>query len=81
MVAVERFTTLLGGIMKRSGPIQRKTPLRRVSKIWEPFHGTRKRYAKGCRCDDCSRRESEYRAAWRLATGRTKTSRVLGGPS
>ena len=52
-----------------------------LPKIWEPFHGTRKRYAKGCRCDDCSRRESEYRAAWRLATGRTKTSRVLGGPS
>ena len=47
--------------------------------IQAPIHGTRKRYAKGCRCDDCSRRESEYRAAWRLATGRTTTSRVLGG--
>lgn len=46
-----------------------------------PIHGTRKRYAKGCRCDDCCRRESEYRAAWRLATGRTTTSTVLGGPS
>ena len=44
-----------------------------------PIHGTRKRYEKGCRCDDCSRRESEYRAAWRLATGRTTTSTVLGG--
>lgn len=32
MVAVERFSKLLGGIMKRSGPIQRKTPMRRVSK-------------------------------------------------
>ena len=32
MVAVERVPTLLGWIMKRSGPIQRKTPLRRVSK-------------------------------------------------
>ena len=31
MVPVERVPTLLGGIMKRSGPIQRKTPLRRVS--------------------------------------------------
>jgi len=45
----------------------------------QPIHGTRRRYAKGCRCDDCSRRESEYRAAWRLATGRTTTSTVLGG--
>ncbi|MFZ8877223.1 MAG: hypothetical protein ACO3NB_09410 [Ilumatobacteraceae bacterium] len=47
----------------------------------QPIHGTRRRYAKGCRCSDCSRRESEYRAAWRLATGRTTTSTVLGGPS
>ena len=45
----------------------------------QPIHGTRRRYAKGCRCDACSRRESEYRAAWRLATGRTTTSTVLGG--
>ena len=44
-----------------------------------PIHGTRKRYAKGCRCEYCTRRESEYRAAWRLLTGRTKSSRVLGG--
>ena len=31
LVAVERISTLLGGLVKRSGPIQRKTPLRRVS--------------------------------------------------
>lgn len=46
-----------------------------------PIHGTRKRYEKGCRCDECVTRESEYRALWRLNTGRTKTSRVLGGQS
>lgn len=44
-----------------------------------PIHGTRKRYEKGCRCNDCTTRESEYRAAWRLRTGQTKTSRVLKG--
>jgi hypothetical protein len=43
------------------------------------LHGTRKRYDKGCRCDDCRRRESAYRAEWRLRTGQTRTSRVLGG--
>lgn len=47
----------------------------------KPIHGTRKRYAKGCRCEHCRRRESEYRAAWRLVTGRTKSSTVLGGRS
>ena len=45
----------------------------------QPIHGTRKRYEKGCRCNDCTTRESEYRAAWRLRTGQTKTSRVLKG--
>ncbi len=47
----------------------------------QPQHGTRTRYDKGCRCDACRQRESEYRAAWRLRTGNGKTSRVLGGQS
>ena len=47
----------------------------------QPIHGTRKRYAKGCRCADCRNRESAWRAEWRLRTGRTTTSRVLGGTS
>lgn len=51
------------------------------SRYQAPIHGTRKRYAKGCRCDDCVTRESEYRAAWRLNTGRTNSSRVLGAQS
>lgn len=46
-----------------------------------PVHGTRKRYEKGCRCDDCCQRESQYRAEWRVRTGRTINSRVLGGES
>lgn len=50
-----------------------------VARAQGPIHGTRKRYAKGCRCAACVRRESEYRAEWRLSTGRTNTSRVLGG--
>lgn len=44
----------------------------------EAVHGTRRRYAKGCRCEHCARRESEYRAEWRLRTGRSKKSTVLG---
>ena len=46
--------------------------------LQKAVHGTRRRYAKGCRCEDCSRRESEYRAEWRLRTGRSKKSTVLG---
>ena len=42
-----------------------------------PQHGTRKRYSAGCRCALCKRVESEYRAAWRLRTGRTRSSSVL----
>ena len=62
-------------------PGSQPTPVRKPRPVQPAVHGTRRRYAKGCRCDECSRRESEYRAAWRLATGRTTTSRVLGGPS
>ena len=56
---------------------------RRTKDDWQPWHqppihGTRKRYDKGCRCDECRRRESEYRAAWRLRTGRTTTTRIEG---
>ena len=54
----------------------------RIGTEWDayqpPRHGTRKRYSKGCRCDACYNRESVYRAEWRLRTGRTSTSRVLG---
>lgn len=41
-------------------------------------HGTRRRYSKGCRCKSCAIVESEYRAAWRLRTGRTRTSKIIG---
>jgi len=44
-----------------------------------PKHGTRTRYKKGCRCDECRRYVSEYVAEWRRRTGRTKQSYVLEG--
>lgn len=30
-------------------------------------HGTRSRYRKGCRCDDCRRAETNYRRRYRQA--------------
>lgn len=30
-------------------------------------HGTRSRYRKGCRCDDCRKAETEYRRRYRSA--------------
>jgi hypothetical protein len=32
-------------------------------------HGTRYRYAKGCRCDDCSEAERLYHRDYRLRAG------------
>jgi hypothetical protein len=32
-----------------------------------PQHGTRTRYRKGCRCDDCRHAETEYRRRYRQA--------------
>jgi len=62
-------------------PASQPTPVRKARPVQPAVHGTRRRYAKGCRCDECSRRESEYRAAWRLRTGRSKKSTVLGESS
>jgi len=32
-----------------------------------PQHGTRTRYRKGCRCDDCRQAETDYRRRYRQA--------------
>jgi hypothetical protein len=74
---VERATESEPLVLPPKGTKPEPAPKKRP--VQPAIHGSRRRYAKGCRCDDCSRRESEYRAAWRLATGRTTTSTVLGG--
>lgn len=34
---------------------------------WAELHGTRARYRKGCRCDECRAAERDYRAEYRAA--------------
>lgn len=38
-----------------------------VGKRWAQQHGTRSRYRKGCRCDECRRAETAYRRRYRQA--------------
>lgn len=40
---------------------------RRAAATNQPIHGTRSRYRKGCRCDDCRRAETDYRRRYRKA--------------
>lgn len=38
-------------------------------------HGTLYQYGRGCRCDECRMRQSEYKRQWRAETGQTKSIR------
>ena len=72
---VERATEPEPLVLPPKGTKPEPAPKKRP--VQPAIHGTRKRYQKGCRCAPCRRCESEWRAAWRLEKGHTKSSRVL----
>lgn len=41
------------------------------------LHGTRSRYARGCRCEPCRDANAAYVTRWRHRTGRTDPARAI----
>lgn len=46
-------------------PVDRDELLRAIRALGEPPHGTRRRYLRGCGCEECRAANTRYQRLWK----------------